>query len=70
MFLVEIEHLVVIHRIDMVAGQDEDVVVADHIDEIQILIDGVGRAAIPVRTAVALIRRQDIGTASIGIEVP
>ena len=54
----------------MVTGQDEDVVVADHIDEIQILIDGVGRAAIPVRTAVALIRRQDIGTASIGIEVP
>lgn len=70
MFLVEIEHLVVIHGIDVVTGQDKDIVVTDHIDEIQILINGIGCAAIPIRTAVALIRRQNIGTAPVGVEIP
>ena len=70
MFLVEIEHLVVVHGIDVVAGQDEDVIVADHFHEVQVLIDGIGRAAIPVGAAVALIWRQDIGPALGRVEVP
>ena len=70
MLFVEGQHLSVVHRIDMVARQDEDVVVSDHFDEIQVLINSVGRAAVPVGTAVAFIRRQDICTAPIGIQVP
>ena len=70
MFLVEIEHLVVVHGIDVVTGQDEDVIVADHIYEVQVLINGISCAAIPVGTAVTLIRRQDIGPAFGRVEIP
>ena len=54
----------------MVARQDEDVIVADHFYEVQVLVDSIGCAAVPVGTAVALIRRQDVRAALGRVEVP
>ena len=57
--LMEAEHLLVIHLVDVVAREHDDVarVLAD--DRIQVLVDGVGGALIPV-LADALLRRQDL----------
>ena len=52
-----LQHLPVIHFVDVVAGQDEDVVRVLAADRIDILIDGVGGAQIPIRGN-AHLRRQ------------
>ena len=57
--LVEAEHLLVVHLVDVIAGEHDDVarVLAD--DRVEVLVHGVGRALIPV-LADALLRRQDL----------
>ena len=43
-----LEHLLVVHLVDVVAGEDEDVVGLLAADRIDVLVDGVGGALIPV----------------------
>src|SRR5277367_6422882 len=43
-----LEHLLIIHFVDMVAGEDEDEIGLFRADGIDVLIDGVGGALIPV----------------------
>ena len=43
-----LEHLLVIHFVDVVAGKDEDVIGLLAADGIDVLINGVGRALIPM----------------------
>ena len=54
-----LQHLPVVHLVDVIAGQDDDVarILAD--DGVEVLIDGVGGALVPV-FADALLRRQDL----------
>jgi hypothetical protein len=54
----------------VVTRQNEHVVIANHIDEIQILIDGIGCPAVPVRAIAIGIRRQHKGSSRVVIEVP
>ena len=69
--LVEVHHVGVVHPIDMVAGEDDHVLGIIHIQESDILIDGVGRALIP-GTLVALthVRGQDVHAAVGPVQVP
>ena len=57
--LVEAQHLRVVHLVDVIAGQHDDVVRALLHDGIEVLVHGVGRALIPV-LADALLRRQNL----------
>ena len=54
----------------MVAREDQDVLRVCQVDEVQVLVDGICRAAIPVRTFLACIRRQNEDTALFLIEIP
>ena len=64
------DHLPVIHLVDMVAGQDQDHRRPIILDIIQILVDRVGRAAVPVGIFVILEGRQDGDAAVAADHVP
>ena len=66
-FRVLLEHRLVIHLVDVVAGEDEDVVRLLAADGIDILIDGVGRALIPVLRD-AHLRRQHLDEIAVAHE--
>ena len=64
------DHFAVIHLIDVVTGEDEDHRGAVVTDVVEVLIDGVGRAPVPVRVFVVLERRQDGDAAIAADHVP
>ena len=65
------EHLGIVHLVDMVTGEDEHMIGIIHLDEVHVLIDGVGRAGEPgALFPGALIRREDVNAAVLGIEIP
>ena len=51
------DHAAVIHLVNVIAGQDEDVARIGSLDGVDVLIDGVGGALVPVFVD-ALLRRQ------------
>ena len=57
--LVEPQHARVVHLVDVIARQHDQVPRALAHDRVEVLVDGVGRALIPV-LADALLRRQDL----------
>ena len=59
LLLVEPHHLQVVHLVDVVTGQHDHVARLLAHDRIEVLIDGVGGALIPL-LADALLRRQDL----------
>ena len=69
--LVRTQHLVIVHFVHMVAREDEHAVGIIHLDEVHVLIDGVGRAGKP-RPALprALIRGQDVHAAVDAVQIP
>src|ERR1700730_16005522 len=44
-----LEHLLVVHLIDVVAGENDDVARVLAADRIDVLVDGIGGAQVPVR---------------------
>src|SRR5262249_31167270 len=67
----EAQHLRVIHLVDVITREDEDVRRFLAFDGIEVLIDGVGRAEVPV-LAHALLWRQDFDELAelFGYDVP
>ena len=57
--LVEAQHARVVHLVDVVARQHDEVARVLAHDRVEVLVDGVGRALIPV-LADPLLRRQDL----------
>ena len=55
-----LEHDLVVHLVDMVAGQHDDVVDAVVLEDVDVLVDRVGGAFVPLRLRDALARRQDV----------
>ena len=55
-----LEHELVIHLVDMVAGQDHHVLGVIALDDVHVLIHGIGGAVVPLRLAHALTGRQNI----------
>ncbi len=70
LFLVLVEHLVVVHLVDVVAREDQDVLRIVLVDKADVLIDGVCSALIPLRALSALVRRQSIDAAVQTVEIP
>src|ERR1700731_5243415 len=54
------QHQLVIHLVDVISREQHDESGAVWFDDIDVLIDGVRRAKIPIRLRNALTRRQDI----------
>ena len=57
--LVVLDQLAVIHLVDVVAGQDHDVLGPLFFERVDVLIDGVGRALVPLLVD-PLLRRHDV----------
>lgn len=55
-----LQHPFIVHLIDVVAGKNDHVFDAVVLDDVDVLIDGVGRAFIPLRLGDALAGRQNI----------
>ena len=64
------QHLGIVHFIDVVAGEDEDILRIIPVNKIDILIDGVGRALIPLGALNLLVRGQDVDTAVVPVQIP
>lgn len=57
-----LQHDLVIHLVDVVAGEHQDVLGAVRFEDVDVLIDRIRRADIPHRFGDALARGQDIET--------
>ena len=63
-------HLRIVHLVDVVSGKDKNYLRRISLDEVDVLVNGICSSLIPVRTAVSLERRQDIGTCIVTVKVP
>src|SRR5450759_2980860 len=61
----------VVHLVDVVAGEDQDRVSRRLLDDVEVLEDGVGRAAVPLGDAPpGDVRLQDPNASVVAVEVP
>ena len=69
---VESQHGAVIHGIDMVPGQNQYILGIDHVQEIQVLVDGIRRALVPVGGILVVhVGRQHKGAPAVpAVQVP
>jgi len=66
-----LEHVAVVHLVNVVSGQDHDVIALHLLQELEVLGDGVGRASVPAALAPVLGRsRHDELGEPAGEEVP
>ena len=54
------QHQLVVHLVDVVAGQDDHVFGPVALDDVDVLVDRVGGALVPLRLRNALAGRQDV----------
>ena len=66
----EAHHLAVVHFVDVVAGEHQHIVGIKLLDEADVLIDGVRRAAIPFARLALGIGRKHKHTAAVQIQIP
>ena len=64
------QHGVVIHFIDMIAREDEHIIGVKLLDKGQVLIDGVGRAAVPLARFAGVVGGQHIHAAVAYVQIP
>ena len=67
---VELQHLVIVHLVNVVAAEDQHVVRVELFDELNILINGVGSAGIPFAGLAGHVRRQHINAAVGQVQIP
>ena len=60
-----VQHAVVIHLVDVIARQDQHVFGIKLLDEADVLVDGVGRAAVPLAALGGHVGRQHIHAAQL-----
>ena len=65
-----LEHAGIVHGVDVVAGEDQHVIRIGELDESNVLIDSISRAAIPFGILLASVRRQNEAAAAVAIEIP
>ena len=68
--LVLLQHLVVVHLVDMVARKDQHIFGVVLVDKCDILVDRVRRTLVPLGGLALLVRRQDVHAAAQAVEVP
>ena len=67
---VELQHLVIVHLVNVVAAEDQYVIRVELLDELDVLVDGVGRAGIPFAGLAGHIGGQHIDTAVSKVQIP
>ena len=68
--LVVVQHHFIIHLINMIAGQNQDVIGIVLLHKLKILIDGVCRSGIPVRIPDLLVWRKHRHASDMTVEIP
>jgi hypothetical protein len=68
--LVRLDELAVVHEVDVVARGHDDVLGGRVLDLVEVLGEGVGGAAVPVRLLAADERLEDLHPALEAVEVP
>jgi hypothetical protein len=64
------DELVIVHLVDVVAGEDEHQLGTRLLEEVDVLGDGIGRAAVPVAAVAAEVRLQQRHATPLTVEVP
>lgn len=64
------EHVVIIHLIDVVTAQNDDVIGAVIVDKVYVLVNCIRRALVPLARLCAHIRRQNVDTAAESVQIP
>ena len=67
--LMEIEHHLVIHLVNMVSGKNQHIIRIVGVDVVQILVYGVRRPRVPLAVRTLLIRRKNGDAAHIAVEI-
>ena len=70
LFLVKPKHFVIIHLVNVVARKNHHVVRVVPIHKFFVLIDGIGRSAVPIGASVPLIGRQDRHPSESAVQIP
>ena len=68
--LVEVEHQVVVHLVEMVAGEDDDVLRVVPVEKIDVVVNGVGGALVPFAAGLRGVRREDVHAAPGRVKIP
>ena len=68
--LVILEHLVVVHLVDVVARKNDDIVGIIALDVVDVLINGVSGARVPVRALDRLIGAEAVNARVHTVEIP
>ena len=66
----ELQHLGVVHLIDVIARKNDNILGSIAVDEIDILVDSVGSTGVPVGICNLLVRRQHIDASVDAVQVP
>ena len=64
------QQVTVVHLVDVVTRQDDDVLRTVVLDEVEILVGGVGGAAVPVRVTPSLVGLEKVHSAVHAVQVP
>ena len=64
------EHQGLVHPIDRVAREDQDIIGGILLDEVDVLVDRVRRPFVPIGATAPHVRRQDRQTTARAVEVP
>ena len=64
------QHLVVVHFVDVVTGQNKHVVGIEFVDKFDVLVNGVCRTLVPLAFLFAHVGRQDEHSAVVAVKVP
>ena len=65
------DHVAVVHLVDVVTREDHDVIRVESLDEADVLVDGVGRAQIPMAFVAHMrVGREHVSAAIVRVQIP
>ena len=70
LLLVIAQHVRIVHAVDVIARENDDIFGVVLVDERHVLIDGVGSALVPVGLFLPLIGRQNLDAAIGAVKIP
>ena len=68
--LVEVEHQVIVHLVEMVAGEDDDILGVVAVEKVDVVVNRVGGAFIPFAAGLRGIRRENVHAAPGRVQIP
>ena len=68
--LMKIEQNLVVHLVDVVTAKDQDILGIVALDEVDVLVDRICRAGVPLGVTALLIGRKDADAAVAAVKIP